>query len=88
MAYAELSYIPMKAMTITAGIRYPFYDAWKLTSMTYGTELMSRIEAERIINNANMVYLNFVYNFSFGKNKPNAKIKMKNEDEDSGILNR
>ena len=88
MAYAELSYRPLKNMTVTAGIRYPFYDAWKLTTETHGTNLISRVETERIINNANMVYLNFVYNFSFGKNKPNVKLKMRNEDKDTGILGR
>lgn len=88
MAYAELSYRPLKNMTVTAGIRYPFYDAWKLTTETHGTDLISRVETERIINNANMVYLNFVYNFSFGKNKPNVKFKMSNEDKDTGILGR
>lgn len=88
MAYAELSFRPLKNMTVTAGIRYPFYDAWKLTTKTYGTNLISRVETERIINNANMVYLNFVYNFSFGKNKPNVKLKMSNEDKDTGILGR
>lgn len=88
MAYAELSYRPLKNMTVTAGIRYPFYDAWKLTTETYGTNLITRVETERIINNANMVYLNFVYNFSFGKNKPNVKLKMSNEDKDTGILGR
>ena len=88
MAYAELSYRPLKNMTVTAGIRYPFYDAWKLTTETHGTDLISRVETERIINNANMVYLNFVYNFSFGKNKPNVKLKMSNEDKDTGILGR
>lgn len=88
MAYAELSYRPLKNMTVTAGIRYPFYDAWKLTTETHGTNLISRVETERIINNANMVYLNFVYNFSFGKNKPNVKLKMSNEDKDTGILGR
>ena len=88
MAYAELSYRPLKNMTVTAGIRYPFYDAWKLTTETYGTNLITRVETERIINNANMVYLNLVYNFSFGKNKPNVKLKMSNEDKDTGILGR
>lgn len=88
MAYAELSYRPLKNMTATAGIRYPFYDAWKLTTEAHGTDLISRVETERIINNANMVYLNFVYNFSFGKNKPNVKFKMSNEDKDAGILGR
>ena len=75
-------------MTFTAGIRYPFYDAWKLTIGTSGTKLISRVETERIINNANMVYVNFVYNLAVGKSKPNVKFKLNNEDKDSGILGR
>lgn len=88
MAYGELSYKPIKNMTVTAGIRYPFYDSWKQTTETYGSNIISRRESERIVNNANMVYINLVYNFSFGKNKPNVQRKMNNEDKDSGILNR
>ena len=88
MAYAELSYKPLKNMSVTAGIRYPFYDAWELTSCTYGTKLISYMESERIVDNANMLYMNFVYNLTFGKKEPNVKFKMKNEDKDSGILGR
>lgn len=43
---------------------------------------------KRIINNANMIYINLVYNFAFGKNKSDVKLKMQNKDRDSGILNR
>lgn len=86
MAFAELSYQPINDMTVMAGIRYPFYNSWKQTSETRGTDLITRWETERIINNANMVYINFVYNFSFGKKKSDVKLKMKNEDKDSGIL--
>ena len=35
-----------------------------------------------------MVYINLVYNFSFGKSKSGVKLKMQNKDKDSGILNR
>ena len=35
-----------------------------------------------------MIYINLVYNFSFGKNKKDIKFKIQNKDEDSGILNR
>lgn len=88
IAYTELLYKPIKNMSVSAGIRYPFYDSWKLTSKTYGTSAISQKETERIINNANMVYISLVYNFSFGKNKTNVKRKINNEDKDSGILNR
>lgn len=88
MASAELSYKPIKNLTITGGIRYPFYDSWKQTTSVSGTTLLSRLETERIINNADMVYINISYNFSFGKNKSDIKLKMKNADKDSGILGR
>ena len=35
-----------------------------------------------------MVYINLVYNFSFGKSKSGVKLKMQNKDKDSGILDR
>ena len=53
-----------------------------------GHHSYNELKQERIINNANMVYINIVYNFTFGKNKPNLKLKMQNKDNDSGILNR
>lgn len=88
MASVELSYKPIKPLSVTAGIRYPFYDSWKQVSSVSGTSILHRTETERIINNANMVYINLVYNFSFGKNNPGVKLKMQNKDKDSGILNR
>lgn len=88
MAFAEISYKPFKNMTIMAGIRYPFYNSWKQTTMTSDTSVVSKIETERIVNNANMIYINFVYNFSFGKTQNSMKLKMNNEDKDSGILYR
>lgn len=88
MASVELSYKPIKDLTITGGIRYPFYDSWKQVTSVSGTPLLHRTETERIINNANMVYVNLVYNFSFGKSKSGVKLKMQNKDKDSGILNR
>ena len=88
MASVELSYKPIKNLTITGGIRYPFYDSWKQVTSVSGTPLLHRTETERIINNANMIYINLVYNFSFGKNKKDIKFKIQNKDEDSGILNR
>lgn len=88
MAYIETSYSPIKNLTLTGGIRYPFYDSWKQTTSVSGTSLLQQTSTERIINNANMVYINLVYNYSFGKNKSNVKLKMQNKDKDSGILNR
>lgn len=88
MASVELSYSPIKNLTLTGAIRYPFYNSWKQTISVSGTSLLQRTETERIINNANMIYINLVYNFAFGKNKSDVKLKMQNKDRDSGILNR
>lgn len=88
MASVELSYKPIKNLTLTGGIRYPFYDSWKQVTSVSGTSLLRRTETERIINNANMVYVNLVYNFSFGQSKSGVKLKIQNRDKDSGILNR
>ena len=88
MASVEVSYTPVKNLTLTGRIRYPFYDSWKQTTSVSGTSLLERDDTERIINNANMVYINLVYNFAFGKNKSNVKFKIQNKDKDSGILSR
>ena len=88
MASLELSYKPIKNLTVTGGVRYPFYDSWKQVTSVSGTSLLRRTETERIVNNANMVYVNLVYNISFGKSKSGAKLKMQNKDKDTGILNR
>lgn len=88
MAMLELSYRPLEEMVLTAGIRYPFYDAWETSSEVKASKFIRRLESERIKNNANMVYIGFVYNFSFGNMKSMTKKKVNNEDKDSGILNR
>ena len=88
MASVEFSYKPIKNLTLTGGIRYPFYDSWKQVSSVSGTSLLRRTETERIVNNANMVYVNLVYNFSFGQSESGVKLKMQNRDKESGILNR
>lgn len=88
MASLEVSYHPIKNLTLTGGIRYPFYDSWKQVTSILGTTLLSRTEVDKIINNANMVYINLVYNISFGKNQAGTKLKLQNQDKDSGILNR
>ncbi|HUN21490.1 MAG TPA: TonB-dependent receptor, partial [Muribaculaceae bacterium] len=88
MAKVEVSYHPIPTMTIGLGIRYPFYDSWKQTQKTYGTNVISTSNVERIKNNANMVYVNFIYNLPFGKPSKTPKQKITNTDKDSGIFNR
>ncbi len=88
MAKVEISYRPIQTMTVGIGIRYPFYESWKQTQKTYGTKALSTSTVERIKNNANMVYVNFVYNLPFGKPSKSPKQKITNSDKDSGIFNR
>ncbi len=88
MASVELSCKHVKNLSLTGGIRYPFYDAWKQVTAVSGTTLLSRTETERILNNANMVYFNLVYHFQFGQLSKGVRLKLQNEDKDSGILNR
>ena len=88
MAKVEVSYRPIQTMTVGIGIRYPFYDSWKQTQKTFGTEVLSTSTVERIKNNANMVYVNFVNNLPFGKPSKSPKQKISNTDRDSGIFNR
>lgn len=88
MAKVEVSYRPIPTMTVGLGIRYPFYESWKETKKTFGTDIISTATAERIKNNANMVYVNFIYNLPFGKPSKTPKQKITNTDKDSGIFNR
>lgn len=53
-----------------------------------GHHFYNEMKQNSIINNANMVYINLLYNFAFGKNKSNVKFKIQNKDKDSGILSR
>ncbi len=88
MTFLELSYRPMQQLMLTGAIRYPFYHAWEISSETYASDIINRYESEQVVNNANMIYVNVVYRFSFGKTKPESKQKLSNEDKDSGILKR
>lgn len=86
MAKVEVSYRPIPTMTIGLGIRYPFFDSWKQTQKTYDTIVICTSNVERIKNNANMVYVNFIYNLPFGKPSKTPKQKITNTDKDSGIF--
>ncbi len=88
MAKVEVSYRPIQTMTVGIGIRYPFYNSWKQTQKTFGTDAIFISSVERIKNNANMVYVNFIYNLPFGKPSKSPKQKITNTDKDSGIFNR
>jgi hypothetical protein len=85
-AFVELSYKPIPQMSTLIGLRYPFYSAWKNSAETHGSAPLYRFTTESIKDNANMVYIQFVYNFSFGKQFKSSKKKLNNIDKDSGIL--
>ncbi len=88
MARCELTYKPVKDLTVGVAIRYPFYKYWNGYQKVVGTTLLDRKETERIYNHSNMIYLTLVYNFSFGSKGIKADRKVKNEDTDSGVLGR
>lgn len=86
MAKAELSYSPMKNLTATLGLRYPFYSAYESSNETHHAALIQKIEKQRISDYANMVYIGFVYNFSFGKKYKTLQNVLQNKDTDTGTL--
>ena len=88
MVRGELTYKPVKDLTLGLAIRYPFYKYWEGWQEVVGTSRMARKETERIHNHSNMVYLTLVYNFSFGNKGIKTDRKVNHEDTDSGILNR
>lgn len=88
VATIELSYKPIKNLTTTLAVRYPFYDSWKTSEESHRSALVNKYESERIKNLANMVYIGLVYNFSFGKTKAEIRQKRENKDTDSGVFSR
>ena len=82
------SYKPIQNLTTTLAVRYPFYKAWKKSSETHPSALVNLYETERIEDMSNMVYLRFVYNFSFGRKSEEINKKLKNQDLDRGVLTR
>jgi hypothetical protein len=75
-------------MNIGLGWRYPFYKAYKEGTETHPSALVHSVSTTLVKDYANMVYLCFNYNFSFGKNTKVYQKKVNNEDTDSGILSR
>lgn len=88
LAMIELSYRPIQNLTTTLAVRYPFYNSWKKSSETHPSALVNLYETEKIKDMTNMVYLRFVYNFSFGKKSGEINKKLENQDIDRGVLTR
>ncbi|MEG1089417.1 MAG: outer membrane beta-barrel protein, partial [Bacteroidales bacterium] len=89
MAYAELSYRPVKSLNITAGWRYPIFYKGNITvEESFGTDLIHYRNSNLVKDFSNMVYLTLTYNFSFGDKRDVPIRKLNNKDTDSGILNR
>jgi hypothetical protein len=85
-ASIELSYKPINNMSIIAGIRNPFYSDRKYVTSTQDVPFLSRYLSESIRDNSNMIYLQFVYTLSFGKQTQDYRKKLQNEDTDSGVF--
>ena len=85
-AYGELHYRPLKGMTAGIGWRYPFFYAYEEGTETHPSALVQNVTTTQIRDYANMVYIRFIYNFSFGRNVQPPQKKTDNKDTDSGIL--
>ena len=75
-------------MSVSAAIRYPFFKGNVEKEMSIGSSVIKISETDVIKDYANMVYVNFIYNLNWGKDKSAIKQKLKNVDTDTGILNR
>ncbi|MCL2041563.1 MAG: carboxypeptidase regulatory-like domain-containing protein [Bacteroidales bacterium] len=82
----ELSYKPINSMSLIAGVRNPFYPDRKYETKTQDISFLSRYSSETIRDNSNLIYLQFVYTLSFGKQMQNYEKKLQNQDIDSGIF--
>lgn len=85
-AYAELHYRPLKGMTTGIGWRYPFFYAYEEGKETHPSALVQSFTTIQTRDYSNMIYIRFVYNFSFGRNVQAPQKKIDNKDTDSGIL--
>lgn len=88
MMRCELTYRPVKDLTLGIAVRYPFYRYWEGRQEVVGTSVMTRKETEKVFNHSNMLYFTLIYNFSFGNKGVGADRKVHHEDTDSGILKR
>jgi hypothetical protein len=82
----ELNYKPINSMSLILGIRNPFYLDRKYETKTQDISFLSRYSSETIRDNSNLIYLQFVYTLSFGKQIKNYEKKLQNQDTDSGIF--
>ena len=78
----EINYRPIKGMSIGLGLA-KFYDSG---FETIKSSMIVHNSTEKIMDERNLVYLNFNYNFSIGKTVKEITKKINEEDTDSGIL--
>jgi len=77
---------PQKGRPAGIGWRYPFFYAYEEDTETHPSSLVQNVTTTQIRDYANMVYIRFIYNFSFGRNVQPLQKKTDNKDTDSGIL--
>ncbi|WP_321334084.1 outer membrane beta-barrel protein [uncultured Bacteroides sp.] len=85
-SFFEVSYCPAKGLTTTLGWRYPFYKEYRESTETHSSSIVQQVSNTRIKDLSNLIYVNVVYNFTFGKSMKVAQKKLYNSDTDSGIL--
>jgi hypothetical protein len=88
IASIELSYRPVRNMTVLLGLRYPLPEMFKygVTSGIYGSDFIRRHTFQNWEDATNTIYLQFIHTFSFGRQQAEARRRMNNEDTESGIF--
>lgn len=84
-ALAEVYYRPVKGMSVGLGWRYPFMDYVEGTS-THNSSIVQSSSTITTGDYTNMLYINFTYYFSLGRDKKSNAKRINNKDGDSGIL--
>lgn len=86
MLRLDVAYKPMPNMSIGLQWNQPFMKGFTEGEHTTETCLIQSTSSINIRDYANMICLKFSYNFSFGKQKKHSMQRVKNEDNDSGLL--
>jgi len=76
-----------KNVSISIGVRYPFFDAWKRSYKTDDSSIVKSHTVHSIGDYSNLIYMNLIYSFGIGSNKKTSK-KINNMDSDYGKIDR